>query len=116
MIAHNQDHTNHISEPAPALFPVDPPRSPMTDQGSPSRSPTVPQAGRQMRLRSTIDYNIYSDRVLGSGQFGTVYEAVEEATGNLGNSSLETKEGRGMGDGVEAIFRAFLPNFRDLRI
>ena len=73
MVAHNQDQKNHISAPAPDLCPVDPPRS-----------PGIGQAGRVTKLTSTVNYHIMSDNVLGSGQFGTVIEAIEEDTGNLG--------------------------------
>ena len=79
MIAHNEDHKNQRTpEPeAPLRNPTDSPRSPTQ----------LPPAGANKRttLTSTIRYNIVSDNILGSGQFGTVYEAVEEDTGNTGD-------------------------------
>jgi len=82
VIAHNEDHKNQRpQEPeVPLRNPMDPPRSPV-------QTPPV-GANKRTTLTSTIKYNIVSDNILGSGQFGTVYEAVEEDTGNTGNDCI----------------------------
>ena len=71
--AHNEDKKNQTSEqdqePAPEA----------------SARPVAPGPGRRATLATTITYNIVSDNVLGSGQFGTVYEALEEGSDRPGH-------------------------------
>ena len=80
----HKEHYEHVNKYiflVPTPSPMDPPRPPRP----------MSSAGRlscQTTLTSTVKYNIVSDNVLGSGQFGTVYEAIEQETGKSGLTNI----------------------------